>query len=380
MENDTDLRERTLNTPEQIREAAFSALNQISWPGRCAVLAYPDYPNMGTHLLSLGAFFFLADMGTEIAYISPISRYSPDMLIRRAGNAPLVLLGGYLGDFWDSGSADRRNFFTTIIAQYRDREIIVLPQSIRYYNPKILEYTARIFNEHPNLTIFTRDEQSFARSRQHFHRCRVLRAPDLAFFLEGIVHKPDLPSTPAGIQFLRRNDWDTAQEIIDEIELLGNTVYDDWVSYSWAINGRIPRLSSVPGLGRAITSLWQRGLSRPYEWAHRQFHHKKQEDFARLRKHCPSPFLDHSWDIIHSGIAQLSSSGMVITNRLHGHILAVLLRIPHILIPGPYDKIGDFYRSWTHRIPFCCYVSRADQIRQAVASFRAEFRIPGTSY
>lgn len=74
----------------------------------------------------------------------------------------------------------------------------------------------------------------------------------------------------------------------------------------------------------------------------------------------------HSWSLMHSGIFQLQQHRLVITNRLHGHILCLILGIPHILIPGTYNKMESFYQTWTHRIPFCQYIKEAEQIKGAV--------------
>ena len=38
-----------------------------------------------------------------------------------------------------------------------------------------------------------------------------------------------------------------------------------------------------------------------------------------------------SWGYMHSGIYQLQGYNLVITNRLHVHILCLILNIPHIL-------------------------------------------------
>jgi pyruvyl transferase EpsO len=47
------------------------------------------------------------------------------------------------------------------------------------------------------------------------------------------------------------------------------------------------------------------------------------------------------------GCRILSSGRVVITDRLHGHILSLLLGIPHVLLDNSYGKVRSFYESWT---------------------------------
>ncbi len=48
------------------------------------------------------------------------------------------------------------------------------------------------------------------------------------------------------------------------------------------------------------------------------------------------------------GTQLLGSARTVVTDRLHGHILAFLLGVPHVLLNNSYGKNRDFYETWTH--------------------------------
>ncbi|MEM1169276.1 MAG: polysaccharide pyruvyl transferase family protein [Cyanobacteria bacterium P01_H01_bin.35] len=75
-----------------------------------------------------------------------------------------------------------------------------------------------------------------------------------------------------------------------------------------------------------------------------------------------NPSLQHlSLSFLHSGIYQLQKYRLIITNRLHGHILCVLLNIPHIFLPNSYHKNQGFYETWSYDIPFCRFVSDITQ-------------------
>jgi len=68
---------------------------------------------------------------------------------------------------------------------------------------------------------------------------------------------------------------------------------------------------------------------------------------------------------MHYGVYQFKQHKLVITNRLHGHILCVLMGIPHVVIPNSYHKITSFYETWTHQVPFCKLVTNQSQIKAA---------------
>ena len=43
----------------------------------------------------------------------------------------------------------------------------------------------------------------------------------------------------------------------------------------------------------------------------------------------------------------LSTGGLVVTDRLHAHILSLLLDIPHVLLDNSYGKVAGFADQWT---------------------------------
>ncbi len=49
------------------------------------------------------------------------------------------------------------------------------------------------------------------------------------------------------------------------------------------------------------------------------------------------------------GLELLSTGSVVVTERLHGHILCLLLGIPHVVLAGNYGKTHWFYKTWTSR-------------------------------
>jgi pyruvyl transferase EpsO len=51
---------------------------------------------------------------------------------------------------------------------------------------------------------------------------------------------------------------------------------------------------------------------------------------------------------VQRGAHLLSAADVVITDRLHGHILCLLLGIPHVVLPDRFGKLSNFWQTWTH--------------------------------
>ncbi|MDB5492395.1 MAG: exopolysaccharide biosynthesis protein, partial [Micavibrio sp.] len=47
------------------------------------------------------------------------------------------------------------------------------------------------------------------------------------------------------------------------------------------------------------------------------------------------------------GLRQLSLANFVVTDRLHSHILSLLLDKPHIALDNSYGKLSNFIAAWT---------------------------------
>lgn len=64
------------------------------------------------------------------------------------------------------------------------------------------------------------------------------------------------------------------------------------------------------------------------------------------------------------GILFLAHYDLVITTRLHGCILAVLLGIPSIMVDNVYGKNKTYYETWMKDIPHCHFASNEKEIKR----------------
>lgn len=89
-------------TPLSIKEELHKALGQLDSFESCALLNYPNYLNLGDHLIWLGTVIYFTDvLKTKIKYASAIKDFSPTVMEDKIGKAPIFLHGGgNLGDLW----------------------------------------------------------------------------------------------------------------------------------------------------------------------------------------------------------------------------------------------------------------------------------------
>ena len=52
-------------------------------------------------------------------------------------------------------------------------------------------------------------------------------------------------------------------------------------------------------------------------------------------------------------IYMLSQGSVAVTDRLHAHILCVLMGVPHVFLNSQSGKNWNFYESWTRESPLC---------------------------
>ncbi|OZA07208.1 MAG: hypothetical protein B7X97_09700, partial [Methylotenera sp. 17-45-7] len=58
----------------------------------------------------------------------------------------------------------------------------------------------------------------------------------------------------------------------------------------------------------------------------------------------------------------LQEAQVVITDRLHVHILSILIGKPHVIVDNNYGKLKHFYETWTHRCTLHRYAYHPSEV------------------
>jgi len=310
---------------ESMRQRLDAVLLPLLAPGEpCALLGYPDHNNVGDNAIWLGTVGWLQARGFPITYTCDPGSYGRDELHRRLPARGTILLcgGGDLGDLWPA----RQQFRQQVIEDFPGRRIVLLPQSIHFTFDANLREAAAVFDRHRHLTVLLRDGASLERARDAFGGVRTELCPDMAVALGPLARPPD---PEVDIVWLGRTDRE-------------------------ATSGRAPPVATDVGVcewastapGRPALRLARR-LAHPLQAAPR----------GSLRRLPGLSSLGHrlyalSTDgaaSIHLGRGRriLGKGRVVVTERLHGHVLSLLLGIDHVLIDNSYGKLGSYYTSWS---------------------------------
>lgn len=282
-------------------------LDAVLPAGKLALVDFPDHSNVGDSAIWLGEMAYLRRSGRLPAYYSAIADFDDEACQAAIGGGPILIHGGgNMGTLWPKHEAFRLHLLRT----HRGRPIVQMPQSIHYADPAAAAEMAEAIRAHGQFTLLVRDARSLTFAEQHFD-CPIRLCPDAALMLGRQQRSP----ATVPVFALLRTDHERAA---GEAALPAGVVADDWLEEEEAQKRRL-RLSL--GLGRLFTRdpMAQRAA--------------RQQRLAEWR--------------FQRGLAMLSAGELVVTDRLHAHILSLLLDIPHVLLDNNYGKVAGFADQWT---------------------------------
>jgi exopolysaccharide biosynthesis predicted pyruvyltransferase EpsI len=326
----------------RIRETMGGLLHKGS---RCALISFPHHSNVGDSAIWLGERDVLRTLKVRLVYTCDIRSYCKKDLADAIGDGTILLHGGgNLGDLWP----EYQDFRETVIGDFPNNKVIQLPETMGFRRSENLQRTQRVFDKHPGLTLLLRDQRSLASAREAFE-ARSLLCPDMAFGM-GRTIAPVGASVP--ILWLRRSD-------IESTELpLGLEAADievtDWLDEDRSRWTGLPAYLSF----RFIHSLtWRLGhrVNRGPALA------LAYDRLARRR--------------VHRGCTLLSHGRVVITDRLHGHILSLLLSLPHVLLDNNYGKVSAFFQTWTAKSRLANWADSPEEAIELAESLAAERKV-----
>ena len=368
--------------PIDIKHELHQSLSQLPDFSECILLDYPDNRNAGDSFIWLGNVLYLSGVAkSKIIYSSASSDFDQSILDKKIKAEHPIFLngGGNFGDTWPR----HQSFREKIIEIYPDNPIVILPQTIFFRDLDSLKRTASILNSHSNLTIFARDNVSYEIAVRYFHRCKIFKSPDTAFQLVGLLRSNATSSlkqeSPQKVLYLSRDDKEKAANAFNMLgEFKGLKIEDwhsfkqkisfhDWLSYEYrdALK-KLTVIDKLRVLNRILRSTRQQDFETVNYWLsylNWQVFDSRSRGFSKC---LGTSMHKRSWSFLCSGVHQLSNYDLVITDRLHGHILCTILEIPHVFLPNYYHKNEAFYETWTHTIPFCRFVENPENVRDAV--------------
>lgn len=310
-----------------------------------ALLDYPNYANVGDALIWLGEIAYLNSRKIRPAYVCDFNNFNSKNLSYALGDNPLILLqgGGNFGSLWKT----IHDFRLRVLRDFQGVPIVHFPQSIHFDDDAVLEQTKLAIRQHGNFTLVVRDHPSYEFATAQFD-CKVLLCPDMAFFIGPIV-----ANKPASYDrfILSRTDHEKSNNWIDALPRVNDGVsvdVNDWLDQE---------------LPERILNRIQRHTSR-----------------LRLHLDPSNTGLLKLWNMLAQarlarGKALLERGQVVISDRLHVHILSILLNKPHVLIDNSYGKLGNLHKAWTTPYEGVKFVTDLEAALLAAKDFDARLHL-----
>lgn len=250
----------------------------------------------------------------SLKYVQSLRSLPEDVIILLHG-------GGNFGDLYPKHQILREE----VVKAFPNNKIVYLPQTVHFKDQQALNDSAKIIRKHKNLTIFCRDLNSEKLLKEKF--CdNVIMCPDMAHSLWQIFPRQNKTQVARDTLWMLRKD-------IEKTDLSGlsdapeSSMYEDWEDicsnkdrFIMRALVKAERINNIAGRYIIPTSqLWGNYTDQ-------------------LVKRVNEYFLSHK---------------IVVTSRMHGHILCCLLDMPTKLLDNSYGKNSTYYDAWTHTVPNC---------------------------
>lgn len=291
--------------------ALEGALRRVLTAGTvCALVDFPTQQNVGDSAIWLGERRVLRRLGIRVGYACHIDAYAPGDLAARVEDGPIIIHGGgNFGDVWTRNQAFRER----LIADFPDRLIIQMPQWVYFQDPDTLRRARAVLNQHSRLIVFARDRPSLEILRSEFRaECHLM--PDAAMALGPLRRRPPVED----VVWLARTDRESMWPEQGPVAGVSPTDWRcDQPSRRLAVVRRLAAVADQhlrPRSARMETRLW---------W---------YDALAVSR--------------LHRGSELLSRGRVVVTDRIHGYLLCLLLGIPHVLLDTRFGKLRAFHDTW----------------------------------
>lgn len=318
---------------DQYDSALAALLGEVD---RVALLDFPRYKNAGDSLIWAGQVSALDRLGVDVSYVSDIGRFDQEELDRSAPGAPVLFQGGgNFGDLWPVF----QDFRDYVVATNPSRRIITLPQTVRFSSADRAAETDRIFASHGQVTVMVRDPMSLERARRQLPSVEVVLAPDGALANRPFARPVNASSD---VLALARTDREKATEL-----QLPDSI--DHRTADWHMSPRTKEASWV--------------LSRVPQFVHKRATRNLRRSMESLVQGSYERMLSLN---LSSATRILSTGRIVVTDRLHAHVLAILLGIPSVVMENSYGKIKPIFDFSTHKFSTAEFADDTESLVEAV--------------
>jgi len=133
-------------------------------------------------------------------------------------------------------------YILDVVQLFKDRQIVILPQTVNLINKNVVLKVTNVFNNHPNLVLMCRDDISYGNAQSLFPKTQLILWPD---FVTSLIGTRTYNNKRRGILFCLRNDGEKFYSN-DKLNVLKSkfkrckiTTFDTTIaksSYAWKFN------------------------------------------------------------------------------------------------------------------------------------------------
>lgn len=280
---------------------------------KCALYDVPFYKNIGDVLIWQGELNFLEGNGIEILDFADYHTYkklkfSADVTILFQG-------GGNIGDLYH----EHVDMLLKLVGDFPNNRIIVFPQTVFYKDEKRMKQDFALLRKHGNLYFCARDNTSYEIIKPLLAD-KALVLPDMAFCIDRHFLRQWQKKVSYNSLYVRRNDVEANGSIIQG----SFDTVTDWPCFEHKIKS---------------SNILNTAFDRIYRYL----------PFVRfvLRERWKQ-YANNSFRLLmlRDGVSFISPYKEIVSERLHGCILAILLDKEVTVVDNSYGKNKSFFETW----------------------------------
>lgn len=287
---------------------------------RILLFQTPEHTNIGDHAIAEAELLFLKKYlpAYKIVEINQAFHYPilKRLKTKQLVTSDIIMLhgGGNFGNQYMREELIRRS----VVRNFPDNKIIVFPQTMYYMEDvmghKELNETKAIFDKHTNLTLIAREEVSYQQMKLSFPNNKVLLAPDIVLSMD----MTEQGLEREGILMVLR---------ADEEKLLSQEQHNHLDTLAYKMSDTVI--------------------------------------YSDMHYHTGAKTLDERKRMLDFKFNQFRSSKLVITDRLHGMVLAAITGTPCIAFSNYNQKVSGTYE-WISDLNYIRFVAVNDDIEKEV--------------
>lgn len=291
---------------------------------RIILIGTPEHGNLGDHLIAKGELEFLQDHFLDYKIIEITGehfRYQRNKIVNLINNEDIIAItgGGFSGSLW----MIEEELVRDIIKYFSCNKIVIFPSTIYFednaFGRREFEKSKKIYGKHKNLSICVRDEKSINIAKQLIgqeNSSKIIYTPDIALYL----NKMQKSINREGILFCLREDKEKVLSERDAEE--------------------IERCAEDKGISIKKTS-------------------------TVIPRHVKKESRDKELQAL---LEEFIKSRLVITDRLHGMILAAITGTPCIAMDNSSGKVKGVY-SWIKYLNYITFANNVDEVYKCIDEY-----------